>query len=419
MNGTRHIAGGLWLLLLLVPVVHASQLSLKQAEQVAVDNDPMLAGIQAQSRALHEKSVADGQLPDPKVKLGLANFPTDTFRRDQEPMTQLQLGVSQMFPRGNSLQHLSRRTALMADGEQARAQDQRGKARRATRHAWLETYYWIQAGDIVRQNKQLFLQLANITRRQYATGRSNQQDVIRAELEAGLLDDRLTRISTMEQKNRAQLARWVGTDMARLPLSAEFPVLPGVRTHEQLLSGLTNHPSLQTVEAQVAARQQTVALAREAYKPAWSLDVTYGNRDGLNNNGSERADFLSAMVVVDVPIFTSKRQDKRLAASQFQLDAGKQMRETRQRELVQMLDESHANYLHLGERIRRYEDALLPQAQANAQAALNAYQSEKGDFTKLMRARITDLETRLQALRLRVDHARAQAELIYLAGEDQ
>lgn len=419
MKGTGHITRGFWLLLLLAPIAQAEQLSLQEAEQIAVDSDPMFAGIQARSQALQEKSVADGQLPDPKLKLGLMNFPTDTFKRDQEPMTQLQLGVRQMFPRGNSLQHLSRRTALMADGEQSRAQDQRGKARNATRNAWLETYYWIQAGNVVRQNKQLFQQLANITRRQYATGRSNQQDVIRAELESGLLDDRLTRINTMEQKSRAQLARWVGRDKARLPLSTELPELPGVMEYGQLLSRLSSHPLLQSIDAQVAAKQQGVALAREAYKPGWSLDVTYGNRDGLNNNGTERADFLSAMVMVDVPIFTSKRQDKRLAASQFQLDASKQTREIHQRELVQMLDETHANFQNLDERIHRYDDALLPQAQANAQAALNAYQSEKGDFTKLMRARITDIETRLQVLRLRVDHARAQAMLLYLAGEDQ
>ncbi len=32
-----------------------------------------------------------------------ANFPTDSFNINQEPMTQLTVGVSQMFPRGDSL----------------------------------------------------------------------------------------------------------------------------------------------------------------------------------------------------------------------------------------------------------------------------------------------------------------------------
>ena len=46
------------------------------------------------------------------------------------------------------------------------------------------------------------------------------------------------------------------------------------------------------------------------------IDVTYGERTGRNLNGSGRADFFSAMLMVDIPLFTNKRQDKRLTASQ-------------------------------------------------------------------------------------------------------
>jgi outer membrane protein TolC len=56
---------------------------------------------------------------------------------------------------------------------------------------------------------------------------------------------------------------------------------------------------------------------------------------------------------------------------------------------------------------------------ANAQASLNAYQSGVTEFSTLMRARITELDVRLDDLRVRVDRAKAQASLLYLAGEDQ
>ena len=45
-----------------------------------------------------------GQLPDPKLKIGVMNLPLDSFERDQEAMTQLQLGLQQAFPLMN--QHL-------------------------------------------------------------------------------------------------------------------------------------------------------------------------------------------------------------------------------------------------------------------------------------------------------------------------
>jgi outer membrane protein TolC len=58
-------------------------------------------------------------------------------------------------------------------------------------------------------------------------------------------------------------------------------------------------------------------------------------------------------------------------------------------------------------------------AAANVQASLKAYQSGVTEFTTLMRARITDLDVRLQDLRIRVDRAKSQANLLYIAGEAQ
>ena len=76
-----------------------------------------------------------------------------------------------------------------------------------------------------------------------------------------------------------------------------------------------------------------------------------------------------------------------------------------------------ANWLRLGERADLYSNQLLGEASSNAQASLNAYQSGVTEFTSLMRARITDLDVRLEELRVRVDRAKAQASLLYLAGE--
>jgi outer membrane protein TolC len=408
-----------WLVLLTSLVFQSAhaELGLQEAEQLAINDDPMLAGLREKAQAFQEQAVADGQLPDPQLKFGLLNYPTDTYSRTQEPMTQVKVGVQQMFPPGSTLEHKSKRTAFMGNAQMATALDQELKIRRAVRQSWLETFYWIEAGRLVKESQDLFNQLVNITHSRYATGGENQQDVIRAELELEMLSDKQSNITAMEEKSRAELARWVGADTARQPLGNNFPHLNTPAVYEQLNTDLEKHPTMHAENAKVEASQQSVAIAREAYKPKWMLDLSYGARGGENPDGSERADFASAMVMVDVPLFTGKRQDKRLAASQHRANAVMQGRETRYRELQRMLDQTHADWVRLGERVQRYEDTLLPQARANAEASLNAYQSDRGDFTMLMRARITELDTRLQALRLKVDHAKAQAGLLYLGGE--
>jgi len=88
------------LLFLSAEIVFAAELTLAEASQLALKDDYTLQAIGARSQSMSELSIAAGQLPDPKVKLGFANLPTDTFNLGQEPMTQAVIGVQQMFPRG-------------------------------------------------------------------------------------------------------------------------------------------------------------------------------------------------------------------------------------------------------------------------------------------------------------------------------
>lgn len=176
---------------------------------------------------------------------------------------------------------------------------------------------------------------------------------------------------------------------------------------------------IQAAQAEVTAQEHGVSVARQSYKPSWMLDVTYGARDGLNMDGSERADFLSAMVVMDMPLFTSNYQDRKVAASKQYLQSAQYNLDDQQRELYRQWQAAMTSWTSLANRLARYDDQLLPMAQENASAALRGYQSRGTEFNALMRARIMKLDTELKALRLRIDHAKAQSQLLYLSGATQ
>jgi len=396
------------------PVQAAPALSLEQSVQLALENDPAFRAYQSRSEALQEQAIADNALPDPKLKLGLMNFPTDTFARDQEPMTQIQIGVQQMFPAGDSIKYKSLRSRSLSQVQLHLSEDQRGKLIRNVRQAWLEWYYWHRAEKVVQQNRSLYQKLVRITGSQYSSGRQTQQDVIRAELELGLLDDRLVDIRNQIEVAQAKLVRYLGKQPEDAVPTAVFPQLP-----EPSRPDLTRHPMIQAAQANVSAGENNVALARQSFKPAWMLDVTYGDRDGLNNDGTQRADFVSAMVVVDMPLFTDNYQDRKVAASKYQLQSALHNLKDREQDLNQQWQAGYARWSSLGDRLARYEHELLPMARENAKAALYGYQSRGTQFNTLMRARITKLETELKALRLRTDRAQVQAQLLYLSGVSQ
>ncbi|MBT5752877.1 MAG: TolC family protein, partial [Rhodospirillaceae bacterium] len=92
-------------------------------------------------------------------------------------------------------------------------------------------------------------------------------------------------------------------------------------------------------------------------------------------------------------------------------------RDDRLRELQRTLARQYAAWNRLGERVELYEKAVLARAGQNVEASIKAYQSDVTDFTGLMRAQITELDTRLKWVQVRVERAKAQAAILYLSEE--
>jgi outer membrane protein TolC len=392
-------------------------LTLAEAERLALAEDPAVIAGRARAEALREQSIAAGQLPDPKLVMGMWNVPVNDFSTSREPTTQFRTGIRQAFPRGNSLKYNQRSTEWMSKAERSMAQVTRFEIQRDVRLAWLELFYQQRAAEIVERSRTLFQQLLDITRSHFATGRVSQQDVLQAQLELSRLDERTTRIHKQEDLQRAKLSRWLG-ELAWSPVDDRFPQLPIPPDHERLRADLLSHPAITAASARVEARQQQVKVAREQYKPGFDVGVEYRKRFGDEPDGSSREDMMAAMVTLDLPLFPEKRQDRQLAASQSHTNAAIQAREQRLRELQRSLNSDYARWERLAEQENLYRENLLRQAHDNAVAALSSYQNGINEFNTLMRARLMELEVRLQDIRIRVDRAKAAASLLFIAADN-
>ncbi len=393
-------------------------LNLKQAEQLALSDDPMVKSYLASSRAFEQQSIVDNTLPDPQLRFGMFNLPMDTFSTSQEPSTQLRLGVQQAFPKGDSLEHKQQRSRWFAKAALAQADDENLKIIRDLREVYLKLFYEMQAEKIISDSQSLFASLLQITQAQYAAGRVTQQDVLRADLELARLEDRLVRTQGMQDEYRATLAQWIG-EQAYQVIDEAFPVLPDMADSTEINALLINHPAIVVQSAKVNASRSMVEIAKQSYRPGVSAFVEYRKRFGEHPNGSDRADMLAAMITLDIPLFTANRQDKQVSANIEKTSAAQFQLDNKLRELKHMLDKDRAIYKRLGQRQKLYHEELLASAKNNADASLSAYQSGVIEFTSLMRSRMTELDVKLADLRVRVDRARAKARLLYLTGESK
>ncbi|MDF1762409.1 MAG: TolC family protein [Oleibacter sp.] len=190
----------------------APLLNLELAIEVAQQKDHWLEGSQYRESALLDQSSAATSLPDPKVSLTAGNFPLDTLDIHQEPMTQMVIGVTQMFPRGDSLNLSARQKREMALQEPMLRLDRLAQVKLTVTQLWLNAYQAQQSIRLIEQDRYLFQQLIDATRANYASalGRARQQNIIRAQLELTRLDDRLTELKFARDTAQQRLSEWVG-----------------------------------------------------------------------------------------------------------------------------------------------------------------------------------------------------------------
>ena len=391
-------------------------LNLKQAEQLAIRSDPSIEAYKATSQSFVDESVADDTLPDPKLHFGAVNVPVDTFDLDQEQMTQVKVGIVQNFPRGDVLSIKQQQSRYLSRAAMSMADDAQLKIIRDLRETYLNLYYEVSAYQIIQETRKLFAELVKITESNYAAGRVNQQDVVLAGLELSRLDDRSTKIQAREESNRADLAQWIG-DIAWNEISMEFPGLPALPVTVDLNKLIPAHPLIRAQNANIDASKQMTEMARQEYRPGWSLLVDYGFRSGDNPDGTERADFATAIVSMDIPLFTGNRQDKTVSSNEQKIVAARYSKDDQLRKLKRFYEKNDHLWMRLSEREQLYKNSLLTAAKNNSKAALKAYQSGVSEFNTLMRAQITELDVRLEDIRVRVDRAVAQAKLLYITGD--
>jgi outer membrane protein TolC len=419
----RGLAPQLFLFITFVcPVLASAQqalpLTLAEAEQLALEDEPGYAAMRERASALGEHAVAAGQLPDPTMRIGLANFPIQSGGFSTEGMTQAVLGYRQSFPSGKSRESSTEKFESLSLGLGASADARARDVKASVRNAWLEAYYWQRAHQIVTESRPFFADLATVTRSLYSVGRKTQHDVLRAELELSRLDDRLIEINRRHKESRAALSEWLGEDASR-PIAESLPAWKDVPAPETLHANLGSHPVLVAADARITASDANVVVAEEDKKPGWALDLGYGYREGYLPSGEPRSDFISVSVTMDLPFFSKDRQDRSLAAALRERSASKYEKAELERRLSSLLDAEYARWQDLSRRVALFESVILDLSESQAQAALLAYQSEAGDFADVMRGYIDDLNTRLDHVRLQVERGQSYAVLANLGGLSQ
>jgi cobalt-zinc-cadmium efflux system outer membrane protein len=396
-------------------VAIAQPLGFDDAAALALIDQPLLTGQQASIDASRENAVAESQLPDPRLKLGVNNLPlngADQYSLTRDFMTMRSIAIEQMVPAADKRRLKGERAALEGALAAAGLENTKRTIRRDARLAWLNVYYPVKAAELMKAALVFYEQQREAMEVALRGGRAGLADIARTGVEIELQRDRLLEIAGQERKARAELARWIGRAAER-ELAAMQAVPNALPQVAALRERIHDHAQLAAARAEIALAQNDVQQAQAAYQSDWSVEVMYSKR------GPAFSDMVSVQVGLELPFFTANRQDRRLASKLSQKAQHEQQHENHRRMLVAELESAHAAWQALGARAERFEREVLPQAARRVEAALAGYRSGRADLASAIEARRGELELRLQHLALQVELARARTQLEYLAAPDR
>jgi outer membrane protein, heavy metal efflux system len=394
----------------------AADLSFEEALRLATERAPMLEARQSRIEAAREEAARAAALPDPRLKVGVANLPVtgdDAFDFGADMMTMKQVGVMQEFPARAKRQ--ARRAIADRRVEQAQALSvaEQLAVRRAVAQAWIALWSAQREVTALRALREPTGVAVGSAKARFAGGTGSAVDAMATQNAALELENRIDAAEAALDAARAGLARWLGEAPADLRSAGAPPELRALPIHPAaLLASIDRQGPLLPWRSREAVAEAEVDAAIAGKRPDWSLGVVYGQRDDAPN-GMPRSDMLMVEFAIDLPLFTRNRQDRDVAARRAELDAVVAEREDARRMQAESVRRTLAAWQGLQRRITRLEAESLPLARDRAETALAVFASG-GDLQPWLEARRDEIELLIEHARLLGELGRAWSAMAYL-----
>ena len=424
---SRHSLVGFCLVLLLGSFSRAAAsaelepvLTLAEARSNALSSNPGLAEMQERYEALTHIAPQVSSLPDPVVSLNAMNLPWDSFDVNQEPMTQMQVGVSQMFPFPGKLSLREDVAVFEADAALHSVAEMRLNLDMTVSLTWWEIYFLDRSLETVIKNKSLMRQFIKIARTKYEVGNGLQQDVLLAQLELSKLLDREIQLKSMRE-NRVIRLNVLMDQLPDLPmqLPTVMPPFSGTVASESNLYERARlaRPLLMQEKAVINASESRLALAEKEYYPDFMVGMAYGKRDE-DAFGRSRKDFLSVMLSINIPLYAGSKQSEAVKQRARELAKNRYSLVDTRNMVMSSISSSVTDYEQAKEQLDLYGNGILPQARQTVESMLVGYQVNEVDFLNLVGSQITLLNYELLYWKAFTEISQSAARIRAAVGEE-
>ena len=404
-----------WLLLVTFAAKAEQPLTLADAIQLATQSQPLLQSLDDAAASTRQAAVAEGQLPDPKLKFGMINLPVttrDALRFDRDDQTMLNVGYSQEMVPLKKRELASNKLKAMADEFHSEQVATARSIERDVALAWLDVYEAQRKSELYQHIVDEMTGERKVMAAGISSGGAKTSDVLAMDTEISMTNEKRIYALRDERKARAALARWIGTSASR-PISSELPVMTNSTDSATYANEIEKHPLLQNAHQSEKVAQLEVDSAQANLERNWGWEVGYGKRF------ADRSDMLSFQVSIDLQLDRANRQDRRTAEKLVLVEKAQKITEDKRRELSADLEGALADAQAAEARENVHLSSLIPNAEARLSVAQAGYAAGKNSLSDVWEARRSVIEIELDHWTILTDRQRAAVKIGYLLNDKQ
>ncbi len=392
------------------------QVTLDEAIRMALGRNPVIVRDKALIGILEARSVASGELPDPKLILGEQYFPI-SFNMAASALAMTTVGLRQSLPPWGKRAFLKREGSLKAKAARLSLGNEKRRLVRNVRLSWLDLYQEKETDILLRSFGGLFQKTFSAALERFREGTASESDVLSAQYRKDTLRESLESLTLKRETTLHRLMRLMHLSQPFVP-SGEPPQIPAPLPERVLLNQLDTHPEIASAKAESEAQQARLKAAERDRIPSVSVEGDYSYFMGPNLITTS-PNLFSVVLSFNLPVRPGSRQGQEIRAEEKTLEAKDAQAEDQKQRMEEEIRNEEQSYRIQTSRLRLFDRTLVPESRRNAEAGLSGYASGTVPMDRVLDAMNTEKETAFKALSLRIDRMKTMVELSYLSGSLQ
>ena len=323
------------------------------------------------------------------------------------------LGISQDIPYPGKLQLRGEIAKRDADVAQQQYESLRRSVLAGVKSAYFQLAYLTRTLGILDSDGQLLDQVEKAADARYRSGMGNQHDLLQAQLERTKLLREIAMHHLEVAKSQAQIKQLLSRPQSSPDIEpSELPDAALPFSFEELLSAAeAQNPDISGARKMVERQTLQVDLAHKDFYPDFNIQYMWQRTDPTQYRA-----YYMLSVGVRVPIYRSRKQRPELAQAEADLNRSRSEAESQTQQVSFELRTEYETAEKTAEVLKIYREGLLPQARAEFEAGIAAYQNNRQDFQSLLASFLDVLQLDEEYWQSAAEREKALAGLEQLTG---